>query len=280
MNKEEKVNHPEWEKQNSLTSPADRTGTQFELNKGIVLDEEQVHIAFKELVVCDVKTYPKIEKFYSDPTIHGQKIALHSFVPAQGCVPDKDGVYGFVKIRGVFSNEREANDHAEKIIRDIDSYHSIYHSFVGKPFPLAFDKKYVAETKEVDLVQKTVETISKDIADKRTKDKKVVEEIKEREKKLIEESKDENRNPVDEYTTLQVKKAQLSWTYVETMKKVEQMKESVLKARREIHTFDSEHPEYKQEYLARYVKARQDAGLPDTDDSFMKYMGEDIDIGF
>lgn len=274
------VNHPEWEKQNSLTSPLDRKEEKLQLNKGVTLTEKEVETAFEELNVKCLKKFPRVEKFYADPEISGQKICLHSFVPAKGATPDKSGVFGFVKFRGVFATEQEANDRAEEIIRNVDSYHSIYHSFAGRPFPLSFEKRYVENVKEVELVEKTVKTISDDIKTKRDKDKKEMEEIKEREKQLLEESKQEHEDPFETYTTLQVKKAQLSWTYRETMKKLEQMKANILKAREEVLKYDEEHPEFKEQYLEKYKNARKEAGLPENDDSFMKYLGQDIDIGF
>lgn len=273
--------HFEHETQNSLTAPADRTSSTFALTKGVTLTEDQVKSAFDDLVIKDgVKTYPRIEKYYADPEISGQKFCLFSFVPAKGATPDKDGVYGIGKFRGAFMTQREADDKAEELIRGVDSYHSIYHYMVGRPFPITFNRRFVQHTNDVELVQKTVQTISEDIKSKREKDKKEIAEIKEREQKLLEASKEEKQDPFEEYTTLQVKKAQLAWTYAETQKKMDQMKASIIATRKMLAETEATNPEFKDNYMQKYKDARKEAGLPETDDSFMKYMGEDIDIGF
>jgi hypothetical protein len=47
---------------------------------------------------------------------------------------------------------------------------------------------------------------------------------------------------------------------------------------------DKENPDYAKTYFDRYVQARKDAGLDekgkDLNDNFMKYMAEDVDLGF
>jgi hypothetical protein len=44
---------------------------------------------------------------------------------------------------------------------------------------------------------------------------------------------------------------------------------------------DKENEDYQNQYMERYRKAREESGLKeDSDASFMKYMVEDIDLGF
>lgn len=275
------VNHPEWKTNNSLTSPGELSEN-LPKDPPTSLSVEEVREAVKELHVNTfIQKFPRNEKFYADPIYSNQVYCLHSFVPAKGATPNEKGVYGMVKCRGCFGSVDEANDRAEYIIRNVDSYHNILTGYVGRPFPLAFDsKKYVSETNEVDIKQQAVETISKELKAKREKDKKEIDEVKEREKQLLDDvSKPED--PYDRYTTLRVKKAQLVWTYSETMKKMEQMKNSIIKAREEIAKMDEEDPDYSQQYMDKYRHAREQSGLKeDTDASFMKYMAEDLDLGF
>ena len=81
---------------------------------------------------------------------------------------------------------------------------------------------------------------------------------------------------------MRVKKAQLSWTYLETLKKMNEMKANIIKAREELAQMDIDHPECRAEYMTRYKDARKKSGLPETDESFMKYLGDDLeaDLGF
>jgi aminoglycoside/choline kinase family phosphotransferase len=45
---------------------------------------------------------------------------------------------------------------------------------------------------------------------------------------------------------------------------------------------DVDHPECRAAYMTRYKDARTKSGLPETDESFMKYLGDDLeaDLGF
>lgn len=274
------LEHPEWKTNNSLTTPGELDANRPK-EPPIPLSEEELTEAVKTLHIKDfVEKFPRNEKFYADPHYSNQVYCLHSFVPAKGAKPNDKGVYGMVKFRGAFPTVDEANQRAEWLIRNSDSYHSVYTGYVGRPFPLAFNPHFVQETSEVDIKEQAVQSISADIKSKREKEKKDIEEIKEREKKLMDDvSKPED--PYDKYTTLRVKKAQLIWTYNETMKKIDQMKESIIFARSEISIMDKENLDYQNQYMDRYRKAREESGLKeDSDSSFMKYMVEDIDLGF
>lgn len=268
----------------SLLAPADRDSTfnNPTLNKGVILTEEEVVSAMSELnVTTFTSKFPRVDKFYADPALTNQTYCLHSFVPAKGATPDKDGIFGMIKCRGTYQTEREANDRSEYIVRNIDSMHSIYHSYVGRPFPLSFNKNYVAETKEIDIKKKVIETVSEDIKRKQEEERRTIEEIKEKEKKLLNETKEDHvENPLDKYTTLQVKRAQLTWTYDEQRKKMENVKNILVKTKKEIEEMDAESDTYRKEYYERYMFARKEAGLSEDKDSFIKYMLEDIELDF
>ena len=109
-------------------------------------------------------------------------------------------------------------------------------------------------------------------------ERKEIEEIKEREKRLLEESKDDfEEDPLDKYITTRVK-AQLVWTYLETKKKMDQMQKNIVKARQEVKDMDTENPDFILKYKEKHYAARNKAGLKEeNDESFMKYLGDDID---
>lgn len=273
--------------QNSLTAPADRVENpeKRSYNLGVTLSEEDVKNAMAELNVNTfVRRFPKVEKFYADPSIPGQIFSLVSFLPAKGATPDKDGVFGMLKVRGTFATEDEAMLRAEYLVRNVDSYHSIYHTFVGRPFPLAATNKYISDTVEIDIKKKVTEETSADIRKKRDAERQTIKEIEDKEKELLADvaKKPEEIDPVDTYTELRVKKAQLSWTYLETKKKMVEMQNNIIKAREELARMDQENPECKEEYMTRYKEARKKSGLPENDESFMKYLGDDLeaDLGF
>lgn len=265
----------------SLTSPADRQ--QRFVASSQTIPASDVDVA-KSVLLKDIR-FLQIEKHFVDPPQYNQKIALVSFIPSKTAKPDKDGFYGFMKVRGVYGTEEEANERAEYLISNVDSYHEINHVHVGRPFPVTVAEGYAAEVKKVDVKKKATQVISEDILEKKRQEKQEIEEMKRREKALIEEGNKAQRDePVvddfDQYITEQVKRAQLIWTYVETKKKLQQMKESIHKVSEVIQEYDTTHPDFFGNYREKYYNARKEAGLPaeseGDENSFLKFLGLDL----
>ena len=141
-------NHPEWEKENSLTSPEDRDiQNKWRPEQGAEnLTEEEVSNAMFELNNKDfTDKFPRVDRTYADPPPPMQTIGLVSFTPAKGAKPNENGIYGFAKLRGNYPNTEEAEQRAEFLIRNVDSYHQIYHTYVGRPFPITASSSDIAE---------------------------------------------------------------------------------------------------------------------------------------
>ena len=281
----ETYNHPEWEKENSLTAPLDRDPARtYKPNQGHRnLSEEEVENAMK---VLDNKSYVKnflsVERKYADPVDPMQRIGLFSFVPAKGATPNERGIYGFAKLRGNYATDVEASEKAEFLIRNVDSYHQIYHAYVGRPFPLTVSSDYSGEQTKIDVRKSLEQSVSNSVKSKKDEERRQIKEIEEREKQLLEDSKKEEEDPEDFYTTLKVKKAQITWTYLETLKKLEEMKEIIIKTRKQIEELDEKDPSYSKNYFKKYCDARESAGLDNSvnNDTFMKFLVEDADLGF
>lgn len=264
----------------SLQSPMDKkTTVGTTRNVNVVLTDENVSELSAKLNV-DMKEY-QVDRYYADPQQFNQKISLVSFVPSSGATPDKDGIYGMMKVRGVYATEEEANERSEFLIRNVDSYHEIYHCHVGRPFPITTNNNFAQTVKSIDIRKKTTELISEDILNKKREEKNEMMDMQEREKKLLEESKNAQEGKAmdvfDEYVTMNVKRAQLLWTYKETMDKLKTMKDSYLSAVERIKELDVENPEFQNEYKEKYFQARRDAGIPDEKNSWVEYLGIDID---
>jgi len=290
----EKIQHPEWEKENSLTSPEDRDyENKWRPEQGASqLNESEVEEAMKELNNTSfVEKFPRVDRTYQDPVIPMQNIGLVSFVPAKGATPNDNGVFGFAKLRGNYATPTEADERAEFIIRNVDSYHHIYHTYVGRPFPITMSSKYSAETNEIDIRRETTKAVSSSVKEKRDKEQETVQQMKEREETMLAESKkareddgvqDIDVDPYDQYVTLCVKKAQLSWTFLEHLKKLEEVRDIIVKTRDELKDLDEKHPTFKDSYFDKYMNARKEAGLDEnireTQDNFMKFMVEDAII--
>jgi hypothetical protein len=261
----------------SLVSPSDKRANRIP-RTSMVFSDEEVSI-LNEKLNKDVREL-QVDKYYADPNIYGQNICLVSFIPSSDAKPDKDGIYGMMKVRGVYATDEEANERAEFIIRNVDSYHEIFHANVGRPFPVTESNDFANTVKSIDIRKKTTELISEDILNKKREEKEEMMGMQEREKKLLDESekaqKGEKMDVFDEYITMNVKRAQLLWTYKETMDKINQMKGSYEEAVNRIKELDDEHPEYKDQYKEKYMEARRQAGIPDEQNSFVEYMALDI----
>ena len=291
----ENQQHPEWEKENSLTTPEDRNPEikwRPEQGKPNLTDDE-VNEAMKALNNTSfTEKFSKVERVYQDPSVPMQNIGLISFVPAKGAKPNENGVFGFAKLRGNYATPAEADERAEFIIRNADSYHQIYHTYVGRPFPITMSSKYSAETSEIDIRREATKSISSSVKEKAIEEQKEVKEMKEREKQLLSESekaredtdydKEPEVDPYEQYITLCVKKAQLSWTFLEHLKKLEEIRDIIIKTRNDVSDFDEKYPDFKDKYFEKYMDARKQAGLSQDDknvqDNFMKFMVEDAVI--
>lgn len=262
---------------NSLISPSDKANNILRQNN--TFSDEEVDI-LKDKLNKDIRDL-QIDKYYADPNQFGQNIALVSFIPSSGAKPDKDNIYGMMKVRGVYATEEEANERAEFIIRNIDSYHEIFHCKVGRPFPITDSNEFANTVKSIDIRKKTTELISEDILNKKRQEKEEMMDIQQREKNLLEESKKaqegQKMDVYDEYITMNIKRAQLLWTYKETQDKLKQMKESYLSSVQRIKELDLEYPEYKDQYKEKYMEARRQAGIPDEKNSFVEFLALDID---
>ena len=279
--------HPEWEKENSLTSNLDRDRVnKWKPEQGVpILTDEQTNEAVKVLNNTNfIDKFPRVDRTYADPILPMQIYGLVSFTPAKGATPNENGVYGFAKLRGNFASEIEATQRAEYLIKNIDSYHQIYHTDVGRPFPITNSSMFSAETTEVDIRKQTTESVSSNIREKRATEEKEISEIKQREEKLLEETKREEVDTYEDYITQRVKMAQLSFTYLEHQKKMVEVKEIIIKTRSLIKNLDEEFPDYQNSYYEKYMKARKDAGIKESSDdlnaNFLKFLVEDADLGF
>lgn len=268
----------------SLTAPWDvKNTTQQPHKEGTPLpplSKEEVKEASADLVS---KSYLQVDRRYIDPVFKNQIFCIHSFTPSQGAKPDSHGVYGFMKCRGTFASEDKASKRCEKIIREQDSYHPLQISHCGRPFPVCEDpEKFSAETSEIDISKEATNTISKDIRKKRDEEKKVMEQIEERRKNLSKTVEEENKSPEDQYIMLRVKRADLMHKYTQVQDELVKIRKLIKACQKEIVQVDELHPEFKGHFFEKYKAARLEVGLKteDIEDSFIKYMNDDIKLDF
>jgi len=290
--KGDKIHHEGWNQEGSLTSPEDRDMVnKWRPNQsGRSLTEDEVKAALAQNIHKDYMTmdFFKTERQFRDPPIRGQDYTLISFTPAKGATPNENDIYGFIKVRGNFSNDIEIDERCEYLIRNVDSYNNIQVGPVGFPLPCTVSSKYAAVTSEIDIQSEMKKSISSDIKEKRKKEKQEVEEVQNRQKQLLEESKraqkgeEEVVDSIDEYITLAVKKAQLSWNYMEHIKKILEIRDIIKSTRNTLQEMDLKDPVLREQYMTRYMKAREESGIlessQESQTNFIQMMVEDIKL--
>lgn len=279
----------------SLTAPRDRPTPSnapgnvmagYTLKKGkAALTDQETLLAMTELVDgTALTTFPRHERGLADPDIPNQLITLFSFVPCKGATPDEDGFYGFAKIRGTYPTLEEANERAEDLIRNVDSYHKIYYTYTGRPFPCTTSSNFSKDKTEVDIRKKGALTISQSIKRQKEADQAAIESVQKRKEELLKDTTQRDPNEEEdlekEYTELKVKTAHLTYTYLEHQKMLDTIKPLILKARERVAEINLIDASIAKTYKDRYMKARRQVGLPDDDQSFIKYLNEDVDLGF
>ena len=220
-------------------------------------------------------------KTRTDPEVLGQTIGLVSFIPSKDAKPDSEGSFGVMKLRGNFQTAAEAEKWCEMLIRDYDSYSVNQFLFVGREYPLmATNDIYNSQHKEEDLkdvMSKVVKTYLKELLEKREKEEKDMLERQSKlslnqEQKRVNTDKEEDKTTIEYYTLLNVKRAynlyQLNETET-TMKKSELVIENT---ENEIREMEVEFPDFKKEYLDRFIEAVKKAGNPEESDTFIKHM--------
>jgi hypothetical protein len=267
--------NPEHTQFNSLTSPSDVLSYPIpEDNTNTVpLTDSELKELKKELNITMTRNYPVLEKYFNDPDLNGQTYCLHSFVPSKGAKPDKDGIYGMMKCRGAFQSEVDSQQRAEYLFRNVDSYHKIYTSFVGKPFPITESSYFSENTNEVNLKEKVKEVVTTDIKKKSKEEKETVEEL-ERRKKEFELLSETNStiDELDDYITAMVSRANFDYIIDDLLKKVDNYKESRDKSFTFIDEANKNNTTFRDVFLQKYIDKCKEVGIEENLNVLIKYM--------
>ena len=236
-------------------------------------EEEKVDIEVEDII----SIFTRDRKYRTDPELMGQQIGLLSFIPSKGAVPDTNGAFGVLKLRGNFSSAAEAEKWCDMLIRDYDSYSVNELVFVGKEHPLFINRNIYksphAEDDLKDIITKVVKTYLKEVEDRRKQEEK---DMVERQAKLrINEDKETDKSTVEYYTVLNVKKAYNKHQLIESEVTLEKCKLVIDEIEKEILDMDKEFPDFRQEYLQKYIDACKAAGNAEQNDSLIKYLIDD-----
>jgi len=239
------------------------------------LTNEQLTLAVPALVNKDYLelNFPKTQRIRVDPPVEGQKFGVICFTPSKTAVPDKDGVFGVLKVRGCYETDEKAEERCVELITNVDSYNENYIISVGNDFPICTDNdKYCKTTKEVDIRSKLDSVTKEKIVDERKKEEKEKQEIQQRHKQLLSDVKTEQTfNDLDYYVSLRVKKAQARQMQEEYEMKLKQLSKKIKQTNQEIWKLDEQFPKYQGQYELKYKEAIDSIG-GDHNNKMIQYM--------
>lgn len=222
-------------------------------DEGSSLNKNELEAAFKDL---NINKYRKLERGFQDPSIQNQNVALFSFVPCEQ--PNKYNLFGFAKIRGVFSTQFEADEHARKIIKKFDSVNEIHHCKVGQPFPIGlnFHGEYdnVVMEEEMEIAEKSLKLKQNE------KYESECQELETRKKQLFDDVDPTiPKSNVDLYITKRHKFAATAVLYEEYTNLVERMKGILIKTNIELKELENE--EILNSFQQEYNRKIKEVGL-------------------
>ena len=73
-------------------------------------------------------------------------------------------------------------------------------------------------------------------------------------------------DPFEDYISSNVKRAQILYTFEETINKLKQMKATYEETVEKIVDMDKENPDFKEKYMEKYISAREEVGLKYTEE--------------
>lgn len=220
------------------------------------LTDAQLESAKDELIV----KFPRVERLPADPPIAGQNIGAFSFKLLPKPV---NNVYGFLKFRGAFSSMPEFEAHAQNIIRNVDSNHTIWPYTQGRWMPITTNDDFVQETLQVGQNDELERIYNGRESEEQKKAAANVKEIKSRERKLMEQAR--NNKPDNdslEYYAHQVMQVQQLESWLEMMRKRKRdMLKALTAAKENISRVEELHPDYVDQVDDKICSIKEGIGL-------------------
>ena len=221
------------------------------------LTENEMKFARKELI----SAFPKVTRHKVDPEIPHQVIFNVSFM-----LLDKphNGVVGFFKPRGVFSDEDKATTHAEDIIKTVDSCFIIHQAHMGHWSPITNNQEYSKDQMDVKTQKDELALRDRAMKEAARKNQELKRELEERKEEVKNRTHDDdNPESLDYYTKKKVAQKELSAYISQGKEKLKVLKKSLRKVDNELFQINKKHPDYCNQWLDNYNKERVRAGLPE-----------------
>ena len=220
-----------------------------------------------------------------DEPIENQKYCLFSFIPSSTAKPDKNDIYGMIKIRGVYNTLDECDSRCIDIIKNSDSYNKIIYGEVGHPIPITINNKYSNEMLNVDVTENASNTISENILNikrQRKSEKDIIDgkkQFHENFDKII--KKNEKDRTTDEqsivdmnqYITARVSMATVLNHYHMTSNMLNEFSKKLNNSINIINKFDSKSDELKNNFYDKWKQTAIDCHLKNVE--YEKYLKSD-----
>lgn len=211
-----------------------------------------------------IKCYPRVIRSGDDPRIPSQDCALVSFNlfnEPKRTSGDKP-ILGFFKVRGCGS-EDQVRHQAVKIIKEADSVHPVMVCRVGVWHPLTTDLEFVKEELSVhtEAEEEVFRTESRSKVQDELRRKK--EELEARVKRQTDTSTDigADNTSLEYYTIKRVGEVSVKGAIEELLVKLEEWKTVLANHHKEIVEIEKDHPEYDEQWIAKYNLKRKDGYL-------------------
>lgn len=248
------------------------------------LTELELENAKKEL---NIGPYPVFNKKFSDDFVkkHDPQYALFSFIPRINKkalvfykeirpvlsekqqnrldeLTDADKyVHGVGKIRGAYNTLLEAEDASDNIVKNIDSSNSVFICKIGEPFPLVV-KGFAEEVKKVDVKNIVEQSMIENIRQKRAREQKEIEELKQREQQLKEPVElSPYISELDNYITMRVGLANNRFTQEKARQMIADLDVKEKDIISKLLELERENPNFEKEYMERYMAGRKSVGF-------------------
>jgi hypothetical protein len=248
------------------------------------LTELELENAKKEL---KIEPYPVFNKRFSDEFVkkHDPQYALFSFIPRinekllmfykeiRSILSEKQRkkldelidadkyVHGVGKIRGAYNTLLEAENASDDIIKNIDSSNSVFICKIGDPFPLVV-KGFAGEVKKVDVKNIIEQSMLENIRQKRAREQKEIEELKQREQQLKEPVEiSPYISDLDNYITMRVGLANNRFTQEKARQMVIDLEVKEKGIISKLLELERENPNFENEYMERYMAGRKSVGF-------------------
>lgn len=218
------------------------------------LTEEETKAAVKDLV----RKYPRVVRNKCDPEIPRQAFANISFHLLK---EPKEGVSGTFVVRGVYEDLDKATEASEFLMKTSDSTVPIHSVHVGYWSLITNNEEYTQDRLDVktsEQEQALRDRATKEADLKRNQQKK---EILDQKRKIEEERQNEDFGSLDYYTTQRVAERELKGYILQKEADLVVQKKSLKKVQTLISELTNKNPEYQEQWLENYNKARERAGL-------------------